>query len=163
MPQPTPAWTDADTLLLPVPAASWPPPSAPLRLDGIAFLPKRELHVTLVGRALGAALRDAGLRATAASACAGLDWRFVRLTQWLRLEKRAGGRRRHSIIELVDLPAMATLHARLGAMLGRVLPVPPPHVTLYVAGDEQGIGVPDAATLARCTVRRVDPGELGLR
>lgn len=157
-----PAWTDAGTLLLPVPPATWPPPAAPLRLDGIAFVPKRELHVTLVGRALGAAVRDAGLRAMALSACAGLDWRFVRLHAWLRLEKRAGGRRRHSIIELVDLPAMAALHARLGAALGRALPVPPTHVTLYTAGDERGIGVPDAAMLARCTVRPVDAAELGL-
>lgn len=156
-----PVWTDADTLLLPVPPAAWPPPPAPLRLDGIAFAPKRELHVTLVGRALGAALRDAGLQSMALSACAGMDWRFMRLHRWLRLETRTGGRRRHSIIELVELPALATLHARLGTSLGRALPVPPPHVTLYTAGDDQGIGVPDAATLARRTVRRVDANELG--
>lgn len=163
MPEPPPAWTDAGTLLLPVPAATWPPPATPLRLDGIAFAPKRELHLTLVGRALGAALRDAGLCAMALSACAELDWRFVRLHRWLRLERRAGGRRRHSIIELVELPAMAALHVRLGAALGRAPAVPPAHVTLYTAGDDRGIGVPDAATLARCTVRSVDAGELGLR
>jgi hypothetical protein len=27
--------------------------------------------------------------------------------------------------------------------------VPPPHVTLYVRGDAEGIGVPDEASLAR--------------
>ena len=163
MPTSRPAWTDAGTLLLPVPATTWPPPSMPLRLDGIAFVPKRELHVTLVGRALGADLRASGLCEAVASAGAALDWRFSRNGRWLRLQKRAEGRRRDSIIELVELPAMAALYARLATLLGRQPPVPPPHVTLYTGGDDQGIGVPDAATLARCTVRRVDAGELGLR
>ena len=163
MPVPIPAWTDAGTLLLPVPATTWPPPSMPLRLDGIAFVPKRELHVTLVGRALGAELGESGLREAVASASAALDWRFSRGGRWLRLHKRAEGRRRDAIIELIELPAMAALYARLAAMLGRAPPVPPAHVTLYTGGDDQGIGLPDAATLARCTVRRVDADELGLR
>lgn len=158
-----PAWTNAGTLLLPIAPAAWRPPSTPLRLDGIAFAPKRELHATLVGRALGAALREAGLRDRASSAAADLDWRFLRLHRWLRLEHRTAGRRRHSIIELIALPALADLHARLGAALGHVLPVPPAHVTLYTAGDDRGIGVPDAAALARRTVRPVDADELGLR
>lgn len=163
MPAPHPAWTDAGTLLLPIAPATWPVPTAPLRLDGIGFVPKHELHVTLVGRVPGTALRDAGLGEAALSACAGLDWHPRRRYAWLRLERRAGGRRRHSIVELVELPAMATLHARLGTLLGRALPVPPAHVTLYTAGDDRGIGVPDATALARYTVRPVDAAELGLR
>ena len=47
---------------------------------------------------------------------------------------------------------MARFHARLGGLLGESLPVPPPHVTLYVRGDAEGIGVPDDATLAACRV-----------
>jgi hypothetical protein len=47
---------------------------------------------------------------------------------------------------------MARFHAALGALLGRALPVPPPHVTLYVHGDAEGIGVPDAASLERYRV-----------
>ena len=158
-----PAWTDAGTLLLPVAATVWPPPVAPLQLDGIAFAPKRELHVTVVGRALGAHLHEAGLQVEALDVAATLDWRFERCGQWLRLEASAGGRRRHSIIERIALPALATLHARLGARLGRQLAVPPAHVTLYTAGDDRGIGVPDAARLARHSVRAVDAAELGLR
>lgn len=158
-----PAWTDAGTLLLPVAAAAWPRPDMPLQLDGIAFVPKRELHVTVVGRALGAELHEAGLQAETLAAAATLDWRFERCGQWLRLEARAAGRRRHSIIERIALPALATLYARLGARLGRQLAVPPPHVTLYTSGDDRGIGVPDAASLARRSVRAVDAAELGVR
>src|SRR3546814_3240457 len=39
----------------------------------------------------------------------------------------------HSLVELVDLPAMAPFQRALGRLLGRQLPVPPPHVTLYTA------------------------------
>ena len=158
-----PGWTAAGTLLLPIAPAAWPLPATPLSLDGIAFMPKRELHVTVVGRALGAELDEAGLHDAVASACAPLDWRFVRRGQWLRLQARTGGRRRDSIIERIELPALAVLYATLGALLGRQPPAPPAHVTLYTAGDERGIGVPDAAVLARRTVRRVDAGELGMR
>lgn len=157
-----PGWTGAGTLLLPIAATAWPLPATPLSLDGIGFVPKRELHVTVVGRALGAELGEAGLRDAVASACAPLDWRFDRCGHWLRLQARAGGRRRHSIIERIELPALGVLYATLGALLGRRPPVPPAHVTLYTTGDEQGIGVPDATALARRTVRRIDAGELGL-
>ena len=162
-PECSPAWTDGGTLLLPVAATAWPSPDAPLQLDGIAFVPKRELHVTVVGRTLGAHLHEAGLQAETLAVAATLDWRFERCGQWLRLEARTDGRRRHSIIERIALPALATLHAWLGARLGRQLAVPPPHVTLYTSGDDRGIGVPDAASLARLSVRAVDAAELGLR
>ena len=158
-----PGWTGAGTLLLPIAPAAWPVPATPLSLDGIAFVPKRELHVTVVGRALGAELVKAGLRDAVASACAPLDWRFLRCERWLRLQDRSGGRRRDSIIERIELPALGILYATLGALLGRQPPVPPAHVTLYTAGDEHGIGVPDATVLARRTVRRIDAGELGTR
>jgi hypothetical protein len=161
-----PHWTGQSTLLLPVPPEAWPPPAEPLRLDGIDFVPKAELHVTVVGRRLGAELReamarDAAFAAAVESAIAGTDWSFARRPDWWRLLARTAGRRRHSIIQRVALPAMAPFHARLGARLGRALPVPPPHVTLYTAGDARGIGLPDEATLRRCIARPLDAGELG--
>jgi hypothetical protein len=167
----TPAWTDQGTLLLPVDPAAWPPLRRTLALDGIAFAAKRELHLTLVGRALGAEIaaaraRDPGFAAALAEAVSAPDWSFRRTGAYLRLLRRGEGRGRHSIIrhsiiERVEMPAMAPLHARLGALLGRALPVPPPHVTLYTAGDARGIGLPDEASLARYAARRVDADELG--
>lgn len=161
-----PGWTPQRTLVWALDPAAWPPPVRAVTLDGIAFAPKRELHVTLVGKALGAQLHvaiAAGRLDEVAvyDAFAARDWRFVRHATYLRLEKVADdGGRRGAIIELLDLPAMEGFHRRLGRLLGCTLPVPPPHVTLYTAGDPEGIGVPDAAALRRLTVRAVAAAEL---
>ena len=163
-----PAWTPAGTLLLPVVPDAWPPPARGVVLDGIAFAPKRELHVTLVGRALGQALRTAITEGrldpvAVRAAVEDLDWRFARTGRLWRLEDRVGrGARgpRGSIIEMIEMPAMAAFHARLGGMLGRRLPVPPAHVTLYSSGDDAGIGVPDDTALRRLAVRAVSAHEL---
>lgn len=153
-----PGWTRQDTLLLPVSPAQWPPPDTSVTVAGITLHPKRELHVTVVGRKLGRALRaaaatgripaDAVRRAFEAH---DWTWRATGERTLLRAPaKRRGGRPRYALVEHVDLPAMAAFHAELGARLGRTLPVPPPHVTLYVAGTRQGIGLPDPETLAAC-------------
>ena len=59
------------------------------------------------------------------------------------------------LAELVDLPAMVPFHEALGRLLGRELPVPPAHVTLYVAGRDKGIGVATHAQLRQLCVRDV--------
>lgn len=163
-----------ERLLLRIPAAAWPPPAAPVRLrEGIELAPKSELHITLVGSQLGTVLRrtlgDAFLDEALRAAIAQLDWRLERSGRWLLLRKRdhggAGGgmRLRHSLIEPVGLPAMAPLHRALGRLLGRQLPVPPPHVTLHVAGDARGIGLPAPSMLRACTLREVAAVELAQR
>src|SRR5690606_9303676 len=156
-------------LVLPVSPAHWPPPRAAIEVDGVRLEPKAELHVTLVGRALGAELHAAlGDRADALVAAARdmHDWDLERRGDWRLLRKPFtgnGGRVAiaHSLIEPVDLPAMAPFRRALGRLLGRQLPVPPPHVTLYVAGLPQGIGVSSPARLRAFTVRPVAAGELG--
>ena len=166
---PWPGWTRQQTLLLPVPPGAWPPPAAPVTVDGIVLRPKRELHVTLVGRRLGRELQQAAharrIAGTAVRAAFGeLDWHWDRpgCRSLLRAPPETDTRGpRHAVVEHIALPAMARFHAALGALLGRALPVPPPHVTLYVAGTTRGIGLPDAATLARYRVRDLRPGEAG--
>jgi len=150
LPSAWPGWGDAHTLVLPIDPRDWPPPSLDLELAGLAFAPKHELHVTVVGKALGARIRaaiaagridESALRQTFLSQ----TWRLRRSGWRVRLRKDAV----ESIIEPVALPAMARMHAWFGRALGDSLPVPPPHVTLYVRGDAEGIGVPDAAALER--------------
>jgi len=165
MAQRRPHWTRAGTLLMAVPRREWPPPTRALRLDALSLRPKRELHLTIVGRALGADIADAAaadsdLRRAVDRAVRDLDWRWTRLRTWQLLAKNDDGAMRHALIELVELPAMADFHARLGALLDRALPVPPPHVTLWTAGDARGIGVPDPDTLERLTLREVAAEEL---
>jgi hypothetical protein len=163
-----PGWSAARTLVLPVPVAAWAPPREGMTLDGVALEPKRELHVTLAGGALGRELYlargERALERAARAAFEAQDWSFVRRGRWLLLRKPAGGANRttalHSIIECIDMPGMARFHAALGGLLGRQLPVPPPHVTLFTAGKAEGIGLASARQLRGYVVREVTDGEL---
>lgn len=167
---PWPGWTPQKTLILPIPPERWPPPSEPAVVDGITFQPKRELHVTLIGRGLGQALHGEpgrrGFRVQAVREAFGrFDWDFTRTGEYLRLEKRelAGrgrGRAIGSIVERIEMPALAQFYDALADLLGRKLAIPPPHVTLYTVGRSQGIAVPDVATMQRLMVREVPASEL---
>ena len=158
-----PGFTQAGTVVLPVPEASWPPPSAPVVLHGCCFSPKSELHVTIVGSALGAGLRAELESNTLDEACLAAafhaqTWQLERTGPCMRLRRLRESvgpeapADAASLIERIGLPAMAGFHAELGRLLGCGLPVPPPHVTLYTHGDESGIGVPDEATLLTLAV-----------
>lgn len=152
-----------DSLVLPIAPDCWAPPPDAVEIDGIAFTPKSELHITVIGNRLGRELRGAfaapWLSAAVAEMLDAQDWRFARSGRHWLLRKPfvEAGRRRvaHSIIERVELPAMAPFHRELGRLLGRQLPVPPPHVTLYVAGRAEGIGVSSALRLKAFVVRQV--------
>lgn len=161
-----PGWTPQKTLVLPIWPGLWAPPVETLVVDGLTFLPARELHVTLVGRWLGPALQsDPGRRQAVRKTFMRLDWDYTRTGELLRLEKHelpgggGHGRTISSIIERIELPAMAAFYDELAVLLGRGLAIPPPHVTLYTTGRSQGIAVPDVATLQRLTVHEVQvPG-----
>ncbi len=164
-----PDWSPDKTLVLPIALEEWKPPLASIELDRIEFEPKSELHVTLVGKALGRQIHETlGERfhtCAVRAAFESLDWRSERTGELLRLEKtlrlKSGESRVvGAIIERVTMPAMAKFHHALGDLLGRKLPVPPPHVTLYTAGREDGIGVPSLAKLRAWTARRVRFDEL---
>lgn len=159
--------TTPHTLVLPIAPERWPPPRAAIGIDGVQLEPKSELHVTLVGRALGAELHATfgdHAEALVTTARDAQDWSFRRRRDWLLLRKPfiVDGHAviAHSLVERVELPAMAPFHRALGRLLGRQLPVPPPHVTLYTAGRAQGIGVSSPARLRAFTVRRVEASEL---
>lgn len=162
-----PGFTATQTIILPVDVRAWPPPMAPLLLDGRRFEPKAELHVTLIGSELGARVQQALAahrfgESALERAFETLSWGYTRTALCARLAKLkhdpASPRTRvevGALIEMIELPAMAGFHVELGNLLGASLPLPPPHVTLYTYGDAEGIGVPDAATLAALTVERL--------
>jgi hypothetical protein len=162
-----PGFSETDTLVLPLQEA---PPAGPVEIDGRRFEPKAELHVTLVGSALGRELRATlGERLDAAvrPAFEALDWSYARTRLGALIEKtgrRDDGRRGPvaSIIEFIELPAMPHLHRWLGELLGRELPVPPPHVTLYTHACGKGIGIPSMVKLRAWTRRRLSFDEHGL-
>lgn len=155
-----PGWTAENTLILPLDEA---PPSHVIDIDGRRFEPKQELHLTLVGRRLGAELRATlGERLEAATrpAFEALDWSCTRLGDGALVQRLRGDDAPATVIEFVDLPAMAHFHRWLGELLGRQLPVPPPHVTLYTHGATRGIGIPTPRALKAMLRSRLDTGAL---
>lgn len=161
-----PGWTAEHTLVLPLDDA---PPTAAIDLNGLRFEPKRELHITLVGQKLGEELhRVLGYRLDVATRAAfeALDWSGARTGSLWRIEHRVRAKDgkpsvRSTIIEDIELPAMAYLHRWLGTLLGRQLAVPPPHVTLYTHGDARGIGLPTETRLRAHLREAIDPAALG--
>lgn len=154
-----PGWTDEDTLILPLDDA---PPASAVAIGGRRFEPKGELHLTLVGTTLGRELRAVfGDRLDAATrpAFKTLDWSPERTGVGALVERRsraADGDTVASIVEMVELPALGYFHRWLGGLLGRELPLPPPHVTLYTHGGPRGIGIPSARALKGLVRGRVD-------
>lgn len=157
------------TLLLPIDPGLWPPPSGPVRVDDTVYAPKRELHVTLIGSRLGSELNatfaTAFLHEEITRAMAAREWRFERTGRLVELAypsctagiTNCQAPSRRSVIELIDLPAMRGFHQTLGALLGRQLPVPPPHVTLYTAHDPGGIGLASPWQLRTRRLRALRP------
>lgn len=165
-PTPWPGLTARRTLVLPVPRREWALLSDARIIDGVAFVPKRELHITVAGREAVAAVEHghgkARVEAVLREAFVACDWRYRRTHRYLRLRQpRPPAPDAGSIIERLDLPGLADFYRALAAS-GCVLPVPPAHVTLWTHARPQGIGVADEATLAGLYVRDVPAHELGL-
>lgn len=155
-----PGWSKDNTLVLALDDAA---PDAPLDIDGRAFAPKEELHITLVGRELGAELRDVlgdRLESATRPAFEALDWSHARTGRRLLVERpdttdEGGPGLVASVIELVELPALDFYYRWLGELLGRQLAVPPPHITLYTHRKAKGIGIPTRQSLRAWSRREV--------
>lgn len=139
----------ADSLLLPLADdGAWPAAPA-LELDGLRLQRKHEFHVTLLNRSLGASLREHLGDAAIRDVFTALPWapRATGQAHLLRKAKRTAAGVQHcaSLIERLDLPALAAFRSALARQAGIALPEVLPHVTLYVTGDPDGIGLPDLA------------------
>lgn len=161
-----PGFTDGGGLLLPLDRGLHLPPEMPdrLHLDGRALERKDELHLTLLDRTRGTALRERLGEARIRRVFESLEW-AVQATQRYALLHRpvdanADKPEAWSVVEHLRAPALAGFRRALAAAGGGDLDDGVPHVTLYVAGDRSGIGVPDAATWRARFVRDVDRSEL---
>ena len=150
-----PGFSTRASLTLPLPADCFDDLAGCLEFDGLVLERKREFHVTLCNRALGARLQQLGGEAALrlAQAFAAQDWRWRPSGErWLLREVQADGTA-HSVVELLDMPAFARFRAVAGALLGEALPDAPAHVTLYVAGNPIGIGIDSVAEFERLRLR----------
>ena len=161
-----PGFSDGGGLILPLAHDAHLRPDMPPRLclDGQVLDRKTELHLTLLDRTRGTALRRRLGEARVRSLFESLDW-SPQGTGRHALLHRARQRRPDkpaawSVVERLDEPALAAFRERLAGASGMDLDPGVPHVTLYVAGDPSGIGVPDAATWKARFVREVAAAEL---
>ena len=133
------------------------PPS--LLLDALVLERKPEFHVTVLNREVAARLRAQEANGVVGPALPELfamqDWRWS-LTgeRWLLRKDKPEGTA-HSVIELLDMPALNRFRHHAGRAHAEKLPPTPAHVTLYVAGDPIGIGLADQEEFERLRVRRL--------
>ncbi|MGY1459570.1 hypothetical protein ACW5F0_13130 [Luteimonas sp. A534] len=161
-----PGFRDDGGLILPLDPQPLLPPGMPLRLrlDGHVLERKRELHMTLLNRDAGIALRaqlgEACMRALFES----VEWVPRGTGRHALLHKAKeqwdGPLQAWSLIEHMQAPGYAEFRYRLAQESGLTLDCGVPHVTLYVAGDPYGIGLPDLAAYRACFVREVVASEV---
>lgn len=128
-------------------------------IDGVRLKRKSEFHVTVLDQAMcryaAEGIGEARLRALYES----LSWSPRRTGRYALLHKTkpadSGTLDCWSIIEYLDLPAMHAFRGELARLLGPAFADPVPHVTHYVRGDPNGIGVPDTRALGAVWVRDV--------
>lgn len=130
------------------------------QLDGVRLSRKQEFHVTLLDRQMARAAAgygEARLRALYES----LRWAPQRTGCYALLHQAkptpTGVLECWSLIEHLHLPAMHAFRTVLAQALGPAFDDPVPHVTHFVHGDPNGIGVPDVRALSRLRVREVLP------
>lgn len=159
---PWPGLVPGHALVLPLQARFMATPFGPsCEIGGVRLQRKAEFHVTLLNRAMaraaGEALGEAGLRALYES-LAWLPRRTGRYTL-LRAPPSAGAGLpvRWSLIEHLDLGAMHRFRDELARLLGPAFADPVPHVTHFVQGDPNGIGVSDTRALATLRVCDLPP------
>lgn len=157
-----PGFSPERSFVLPLPAGLMATPfGATCTVDGLRLERKSEFHVTVLSqdmsRAAGAGIGEARLRALYES----LQWAPGRTGRYGLLHKAkptdTGTLDCWSLIEHLELPAMCRFRTELTRRLGSMFADPVPHVTHYVCGDPNGIGVPDTRVLQALKVRDVLP------
>lgn len=157
-----PGFSPAGSLVIPLSASCFRDVRDPVTVAAIHLAPKSEFHVTVLNSVCANEVRrelrqraiPESRLATHFEAC---DW-TVRDTRerWLLRRAEPGEPVAHSIITLLDLPALNAFRRRLGNLCGLPLPDVPAHVTLYTAGDPRGIGLASEAQFAERRVRRME-------
>ena len=128
-------------------------------LDKI-FKPKQEIHVTLIGKQLGALILakmivDHTIEEKLKTIFDGIDWSYRPINPGHLLERTKGEVAQKSIILLLEMPGVDEYYDRLksqGLIESEVL-TPPPHVTLYTHNCLRGIGVKNNDDLNRLAVK----------
>jgi hypothetical protein len=173
-------FTEIRTLIMPLQRDVFGLSQEKIQFRGHIFDPKDEVHITVVGRALGQELEEAleanprlitRLKKEVEEAAWRRDgWSYRKRDELYHVSQdkqrsNAQGEveviHAESIILMIEAPGIEEFYEKLGQMLEKDLKVPPVHVTLYTYGDPFGIALPTQAAFEEFVTRRVYPGELG--
>jgi len=139
-------------------------------VEGInGFVRKTEVHITVFGFSTGKKLKKLLKGADSSEKMRRLrklitktDWSFSFLPKRFHIRKKYEGdggeeETRESVIQMIDLPGLEGFYQTLNAIFGTDFAFPPPHVTLFVKGDnpktsKMGIGLYSSEDLAKYTV-----------
>ncbi len=157
---PWPGFDPSGSLLLPLPESFAGPAAGPgFTVDGIELTRKDEFHVTLLNRKLGAKVLAVLGAARIAQCFRERTWSPRRTGDyWLiHKHKETAGRplEAWSIVELLELPAMAEFLDELSLLSRIEIPQPFPHLTHYVRGDAGGIGIASQAVFSELRLHAV--------
>ena len=137
------------------------PLTVPLEIDGVRLQRTSEFHVTVLSRDMARAAAAGCGETRLRELYEALSWAPQRTGRYTLLheDKRTdtGMLVCWSLIEHLHFPAMLAFREELVRALGRAFAYPVPHVTHFVRGDPNGIGVPDARALDARRVREVLP------
>lgn len=152
-------------VILPLPWSIAPPLPPRLVLPEATLTAKDELHLTLLS-----SLEAAALDASRAAADAWRRWhdadpidpaKVALDGPWwlLRADKPEGTA--WSVVAMARCAAFERFRARVAqASHGAIAADAPAHVTLFVAGDPRGIGLPSRAVFEAARVRQLAPAEV---
>ena len=161
-----PGFREDGSLALPLPMEALLPAGMPLRLrlDGHVLERKHELHMTLLGRDAGAALRDGLGEERVRALFESLDWQPRGTGRYALLHKAKdqwdGPLQAWSVVEHLQAPAFAEFRHGLAQASGLALDCGVPHAPLYVKGDPYGLGLAGLQAYRECCVREVAAAEI---
>ena len=131
-----------------------------IEITGDRFMPKKELHVTVIGSKLGLILQqeiklDQTIKQSLENTFENIDWSFKQTASVHMLSRSKNNTVEKSIIMRIEMPGMLEFYDQLKSLglLEAGTPVPPPHVTLYTHHCPSGIGVPSDEILDILTTK----------
>ncbi len=127
-----------------------------------AFELKDEFHITILSREAAEAVRkhleenpeqEEQVRGLIEES----NWEFRKLERFYHVQEEPEA---ETIIQMVEVPGLASFFRRLSELVGKELEMPPMHVTLYMRNTEKGIGLPTQAEFEKLAQKQVGLSDL---
>ena len=180
MPLPQPNWqkpegitfNDDNSVLLPLPTEAFDMTSLNEYAESQGMEAKPEYNMTVIGRRKAEELVESfaaypggpdAARDFLQHLATETDWSFRQTAERYHLAKdypEYGGERRESLVQMTEMPGLATFYQRLNEAFGTNLAVPVPHITTHskITDEEmmhRGIGVHSADQLQELIAKKL--------